>query len=936
MAGSPSFSIGLDLGTTNCALAFVALTEAGGVSQVFPIPQRDGWRTQVEQPVLPSFLHRLTPGQRALLEEGGQPLADGDWVPGELAFRQLAVTPGRVVHSAKSWLASQALHPETLRLPWHSTELPDDEKISPLEASSRLLAALRRAWDERYGIARPEWRFEAQLVTITVPASFDAGAQRATHQAALSAGFPDTVRLLEEPQAAFNRYLEARAAGSVATRGWPAGSIILVVDVGGGTSDFCLFRALDGAGHGQPRLERVAVSDHLLLGGDNIDLALAHFLEGLLPLDGREVEGEPWNHLVVKARQLKERCLSPQTPLDQTLPFAIPGRGAGLLSGLLAGETTVGVLREIVLEGFFPFCARGAQPIPGQSALQEWGLPYATDFAVTRYLADFLRGHPPVEAVLFNGGMLASPVLQERLLDQIGRWQEGRRPALLDNPETSLAVARGAAYDGALLARRQRRIESGAARAVFLEVDGASTGQPTRMVCVLPRGAPAGHACTASPVGLHLRVGRKVRLQAWQGAHRRDDAPGAIDVWQPGHFTGLPALETVLHRPLDWPAVDQDGAGETIPVQLESQLNELGLLQVEAVSADSQRPGRWPLSFNLRTAESPQTSPTTITEEPDRGLEPPALGLPTERLAAGVQAWQRLLAPRRLRKGDRLTPTQALNRLEAVFGQPKQDWALPIVRRLADALLEQPPAADRPHGARETWSYLVGFLLRPGFGEAGDPARLDRLWDLAGPHFASDQRPADAWLVLWRRLAGGLSPDRQAAIAHRLMPAVWEDRRPSPEAVRLAGALERLPLVTKEETARHFWRRTRQELTGSGYPVPFLSALGMILNRVPFHAGLEWITPPELVEVAFAELKTNPWQEPLVMDWTALFLRAARRVGTESLNVPPKTGRQIADRLHQAGVPEARLAPLRQCVPLERSERLSAYGESLPPGLILA
>ncbi|MFP4282961.1 MAG: Hsp70 family protein, partial [Opitutales bacterium] len=510
------YSIGIDLGTTNCALAYVRAS--GTPSEVLPIPQWAGPERRLERTTLPSFLYRPVVSER-----GAYGNDESDWVVGLAAREQTRRTPGRVAHSAKSWLANHRSDLSAALLPWQSEVLPAEERISPLDASAVLLAHLREAWEAAF----PDAPLAAQTVTLTVPASFDAAAQGATLEAAERAGFPAAVRLLEEPQAAFYRWLEAAGEPSASLR---AGEQVLVVDVGGGTSDFSLFRVTEmGQGRGATSIERLAVSEHILLGGDNIDLALAHFLEAQLVSGEGQIEGESWNHLVARARDLKERALASEN--EVTLRLAVPGQGSGLLAGTLSAEVSAAELREIVLEGFFPFCGRQERPSEARSALQEWGLPYAADFAVTRYLADFLREHPPVDAVLFNGGSLASARLRERLVEQLARWQQGHAPRVLANPEPDLAVARGAAAYGALGEASARPIEAGAARAVFLEVATAGPGEPRRLLCVLPRGAPPEERCRAALEGLQVRVNQPVAFAAFQGAHRRADQAGALIEW---------------------------------------------------------------------------------------------------------------------------------------------------------------------------------------------------------------------------------------------------------------------------------------------------------------------------------------------------------------------------------------------------------------------
>jgi molecular chaperone DnaK (HSP70) len=898
----PSYALGIDLGTTNCALAFVSLRD-GGPSTVLTIPQKSLAGGIVERTTLPSFLWRpLDPEGR----EADPP--SSIWEAGQIAREQATFAPGRVIHSAKSWLANTGTEPTEPILPWQSELLPPDQRLSPVAASAALLRHLREAWQAAF----PGVVFEDQDFTLGVPSSFDAAAQRATLAAARLAGYPDHLRLLEEPQAAFHRWLEA--AGEDGAGALRAGETILVVDLGGGTSDFSLFRVGDARG----AIERVAVSDHILLGGDNIDLALAHLLEAQLVPEGEELRGESWSHLLARARDLKERALG--SDAVETLRVAVPGRGSGLFTDTLSTEVSSRELREIVLEGFFPLCSRQALPEESRSALAEWGLPYASDFAVTRYLAAFLRGHPLVDAVLFNGGTLAAPVLRERLLDQLGRWQEGRRPRLLDNPETDLAVARGAARHGALLARHARPIASGAARAIFL---GLGEDDRPSLLCVLPRGAAPGEIHRASPAGLRAVLHQPVRFRAWQGAHHRNERAGDQVPWEAHGFSEMPSLETTLASP---------GHSDTsLEVRLESCLNEIGLLQVELVGVEDPRQ-RWPLAFNLRRpALSPAPPPPAVA---------PSEGPPQPDDALVQRAGERL---RRVFGGDRpvqrepLSPARLLSQIEAILKLPKHAWPLPVIRGLADVLIARAAQRERTADHLATWLHLVGYCLRPGFGDPSDSRRLDQLWGLLGPaSFTPTKRIEPLLDLLWRRLAGGLSRERQEAL-YRAQVAVWtEPKRATAEGVRLAGALERLELAHKQRLVGAFLPVARSLGEARGHAAPYLAALGGLLARSPLRPdGAASTLPPEAVEVAWKQLGHLDPAHPQLGELSPLFLRAARRVAEEPLNLRAKTSRRIADRLRQAGVHPARLAPLTTYIPLAAADTAELYSESLPPGLIL-
>lgn len=930
------YSIGIDLGTTNCAVSFVSLSEKDGVTRVLDIPQWENASTLGSAPTLPSFLYRPPAGEagQVLGKSGG-----GDWIVGRWARAQAGKTPGRVAHSAKSWLCSHGSDRRKSFLPWGSQELPEPEKISPIRASALLLGYLRGVWNDAWGGEAP---FHHQLVTVTVPASFDAAAQKLTLDAAKDAGFPDGVRLLEEPQAAFYRWLEVHESRNTlqdqltGLRARP--HHVLVVDVGGGTTDFSLFEIRLAAGRKLPEIRRVAVSDHILLGGDNMDLALAHWIEPRLGVES--LSADQWSHLVAQCRAVKEEALQRKAESgkqkagsgeksasfsfpdvssqlsERQFRITVPSRGAGLLKGTLSAEIDAGELLSFLLGGFYPECAADVVPERAAGALREWGLPYAADTGITRHLAEFLRGLPEVDAVLFNGGSLEPAAVRERLVNQLTRWQPGRDLVVLDNEERHLAVARGAARYGLLLRRNEARIQAGAARSLYLETH-AGEGEEERLVCILPKGTPAGEEVLVEGMGLQVRVNQPVTFRLFSSAKGDRDEPGQVVSFREGKHLPMPALQTVI------PAGKK---GETqVPVRLSSRLNALGLLQVDCVG-----PGkRWPLEFQLREGDEGGAAPArSVVVAP--GVEDAVLETARARIGALFRSpWN---------KRDPLTPARLVSSLERLLGLPKADWNAALLRALWPALRAR--FHDREHSFEheESWASLAGLLLRPGFGVELDEQRIDQLWEFHKDGFwypgKAMQLNAD---VLWRRVAGGLSPEREAILAEDALQRVRQaEKKPPAEAVRLLGALERLDLERKREIAHLLLERAGARLQEGGYAEPFLAALSRLLNRALLHAGPESVLPPALVAEAYDRLAPFDWDKAGGGELITLFLRAARVVDDRALDLEPGLRRQIAAKLRQAGVAPARLVPLEKFVALQESDRVSLFGESLPAGLVLA
>src|SRR5262252_7790152 len=423
------FSIGIDLGTTNCAVAFVPLDDEAR-SEIFGIPQWDTLSAIAESPALPSFLYLPDEAAAALIQTGK--VGNEKWVVGRLARKMAAESPGRVVHSAKSWLCHHTSDRSARFLPWGSDGIARNSKISPVCASALILNHLRRTWNTRFAEAGADFAFDRQEITVTVPASFDAAAQRLTLTAALEAGFPETMHLLEEPQAAFYCWVEQHDIAADLESKLPHETDgkyhVLVVDIGGGTSDFSLLEFGSDRCSAAPKIKRAAVGDHILLGGDNVDLAIAHLLEPRLTGERGKLSGTQWDDLVARCRDLKEKMLSSEGEPDERFAVSLPGRGSGLVASSHTARLTRPELWALLVDGFFPECDSRARPYRTQAALKEWGLPYASDCAVTRHLADFLRGRPRADAILFNGGSLRPELLRQRICQLVGKWQGGVPP----------------------------------------------------------------------------------------------------------------------------------------------------------------------------------------------------------------------------------------------------------------------------------------------------------------------------------------------------------------------------------------------------------------------------------------------------------------------------------------------------------------------------
>jgi molecular chaperone DnaK (HSP70) len=926
---APRFSIGIDLGTTNSAMAFVPLAQ-DAATEVFTVPQRDSFSTLSEHATLPSFLYLPEDAGTDRLQ--GRAPATGEWIIGLLARKKAHEVPGRVAHSAKSWLCHHAADREAPFLPWGSEDVPPADKISPVRASALILDYLRSAWNNRFAAAGPEYGFDAQEITIAVPASFDAAAQRLTLTAAEQARYPDTVRLLEEPQAAFYNWLEQHDPKDLWSNLPPRNGEcwhILVVDIGGGTSDFSLFEVRPGTP--APKVKRLAVGEHILLGGDNVDLAIAHLVEPRLVRGDGKPSAASWDDLVARCRDIKERALSGRSPPDEVFAISLPGRGASLVANALSARLTRGEIESVLLDGFYPECAADVRVRRTHTALKEWGLPYAADSAITHHLAAFLQGRGRIDAVLFNGGALYPELVRDRLCQVIGKWFDSSPPPALVNAEPDLAVARGAARFGKLVHCQGERIEAGAARAVFIEAhqkpaEGGGPPAPS-LVCILPRGAAPEQAFEIRDLSLRLRVNRLVRFQTYSSPRHGRCKAGDIIPSSEADLHALPPLQTVAK--LDDAARSE--AGRTLPITLTAKLSELGLLQVACRSAEPGIRRSWPLDFDLRPHQ-----------QGDQDASPmPVLGAAAQPNAAPEaldEARRRLHAfftqppdPR-----NKLTAARVLQALEKILGAPKGDWNWVLVRALWSPLAACSSQRRLSVDHEEAWLILAGFLLRPGFGADADESRIDALWSTReNGFFFSGKRIKLQEYILWRRVAGGLARERQQAVLTAELDKLRAPKGPPPELILLAGSLERLGHELKAELIEQFIAAAADLAQRGGHAAPYLAALGLLLNRAPLYAGPETVVPPKLVEHAYDALFRLDWAASEVSELHTLFLRAARVVDDRSLDVAPALRGRIADKLEKMGVAPLKTAKLRAFVPVTASERPGLFGERLPPGLIL-
>jgi molecular chaperone DnaK (HSP70) len=600
------FVIGIDLGTTNSAISFAPLDSEENAREILDIPQVIAAGECKTLKTLPSFLYIPHEGEfdPASLDLPWTAPVEGKlpWVVGSFARDHGARVPGRLVSSAKSWLSFGSVDRNANILPLAA---PDDlAKISPVAACAAYLAHLRDAWNAYAAAQGWDAAFDDQEIFITVPASFDTVARDLTIQAARQTG-ASHLTVLEEPQAAFYAWLAH--AGDAWRKSVSVGDLVLVCDIGGGTSDFTLISV--GQEGGNLRLDRVAVGDHILLGGDNMDLALAHAVSATIKGGMEGLDANQRIALVHGCRAAKEHLFA--NTGDKKFPITLLGKGSKVIGGSIKTSLDQETLQEVVLNGFFPISSPDEMPARGRRlGLTEIGLPYAADPAITRHLAQFLSRHASLSPgsaiarptkILFNGGVFESPLLQDRIVSTLEKWT-GEKIPVLPAFDLHLAVALGAAQYGLARQGKGVRIRGGVNRAYYIGLEIPTPAvpgvlPPIKALCVVPMGMEEGTQADVPTPDLGLYIGEEAEFRFLASSSRRDDQPGAvIDRWSDDELVELPSLKTMLE------AQSPDQAGLAVPVRIVSKVTELGTIELSCHSRSGDE--SWNLEYNVRNVES--------------------------------------------------------------------------------------------------------------------------------------------------------------------------------------------------------------------------------------------------------------------------------------------------------------------------------------------
>ena len=963
------YIVGIDLGTTNTVVAYAPMAAAAGAAganlatiTLFEMEQLVAPGELAALPLLPSVRYHAGAGELAA-GELQLPWAREDdaavqpVVIGQLARQLGAQVPGRMVASAKSWLSHTAVDRLAPILPWGAAL--DVLKVSPVDASASVLAYVRAAWNAQF----PLYPLEQQELVLTVPASFDEGARALTLNAARQAALP-TLRLLEEPQAVFYDWL-FRHRGTLAEE-LAHSRLVLVCDVGGGTTDLSLIKV--EIEDGEPRLTRVGVGNHLMLGGDNMDLALAHVVEAKMAHMARAAGTEhaklsagALSQLMERCRAAKEQLLAAHAP--EQVQVTLLGAGARMIGAMRSVALRRDEVDNILVDGFFPLVALSDQVRQARAGIVEFGLPYARDPAVTRHIAEFLRqycaadGAPEGDAasrsvglpdtLLLNGGVFRADALVKRLEHTLGAWN-GAPLHRLHNDNPDVAVARGAVAYALSQQGRAPKIGAGAARSYFLLLDDAgktrSGAAAKRGICILPRGSEPGREMLLKDRTFALRLGQPVRFHVFTsgGADAIAALGELVDLDHP-RYIRLPPITMVLQAPSASSTTSTTPRQET-PVQLATSLSEVGTLAVHCVAL-TDAGQRWLLEFDLR---HDNTTPDQAAGHGDAA--------PAAHLAGAIEKIERIFGARSQQVGVKEV-RQLRAQLEQILGE-RAHWHTPLLRHLFDALWQRARGRRRSAEHERGWLNLAGFCLRPGFGDPLDAWRVQQLWTLfeSGVQHGNDKQVCAEWWTLWRRVAGGLGAAEQSRLLDDFAANLHGNEQGSGDGagsegnlvngsdddmLRLGASLERIPLAYKTEIGAWLLERigapsaapNKRAEADSANLGRHLWALGRIGARQPFYGSAHDVVPIDVVTSWLERLLSLDWKRVEPAAFAAMQL--ARMTDDRTRDLPLALRERITVRLAAIGAPASWSTMLHEVVQLDSAIERRILGEALPPGLKL-
>ena len=925
------FVVGIDLGTTNSAVTYIDTEQTDWKIRVLSMEQLVAVGEIESLDTLPSFY--FCPPQTGQPESFALPWhkKSPGFCVGAYARDETAKTSGRGIASAKSWLCHAAVDRTAPLLPWQGAA--DVKRLSPVDVSSSYLKHVRQSWDHQF----PNRPLSEQDIVLTLPASFDEVARELTVKAASDAGLKRVV-LIEEPQAAFYAWVYKHKDD------WESkiaiGQKILVCDIGGGTTDFTLIRVRKSDGQQEVQFHRVAVGNHLILGGDNLDLAIAKFIQQKFVGDGN-LSPSQWDVLVGISRNVKEKTLACEENSPNEISVTLPGQGSKLIGGSLTTTVSSAEIKSLIVDGFLPDVSLDEKPQAHRSGFQEFGLPYASDPAITKYLADFLTTHASAGAedddsaqpdvLLFNGGFFASPLLRSTVVQRIEDWFRAGQggdwsPHVLENDRLDLAVARGAAYYGMVRRDQGVRIAASLARSYYIGVgDG-------RAICIMPGSAQAGETFTLQQQKFMLTLSQPVEFPIYVSSVRLADKVGHVIPLDEQQLRPLPPIRTVLK-------VKSKNEKRDVAVILQVGLTEIGTIALSCHQVDSDR--SWKLQFDVRSTTQTDVDAHGGTGETE-GFIDEATWQECERAIAAVFAQEKT--------AGELAPRQLMSNLSAILDAERSLWPMSVLRRIWESLMQH--IAGRSKSARHEarWLNLLGFSLRPGYGVALDDWRVTETWrNVRNKLVHRSPNIQTESLILWRRVSGGLTAGQQSAIALPLLASIRalakqmsgkpvkgnaipikpED---SIEVWRLLGSLELLSVREKIELGDlilSLWNKSKL----AGARDAMVWAVGRLGQRAPMYGPLNSVVPVADVQRWLTILLKERDASPAVHLATT---QISRKVNDRYRDLDSSMGTHVADWLEQENAPQHYVTLVKDGGSFDSEERAQVFGESLPPGLRLA
>lgn len=905
------YIVGIDLGTTNTAITYIDLAKAHLPLESFAIPQLVSVDRVESLPTLPSFCYLSDPGEWPLDALSLPWSRSNRTLVGQFAKSQGAKVPSRLIQSAKSWLSHAGANRRDRILPLEK----NGDRLSPVEVSTLYLDHLRQAWNASLGRGDPLSVLEEQEIVLTVPASFDEVARGLTVEAAKSAGFRH-VTLLEEPQAALYSWIARHE------KEWEEyfrpGDVILVCDVGGGTTDFSLIEI--NLVDEKLTFQRMAVGKHLLLGGDNMDRSIAHYLENKLSLDNQSLDTHQWHQLVAESRLAKESLFHPSHPVT-AYSIVLQGSGSSVVKGSRGITFTLDEAKELILQGFFPIVEReNALDLIKMKGIRTMGLPYENEPAITKHLAQFLnqagyfsetsRG---VDYLLFNGGTMKPPAFQQALVKALEKWYPGKKINLLPSANLDLAVTKGAAYYGKVRRGAGVEIQGGLPRTYYLRLEvKEETGESKETaLTLLPRGVKEGEEYLSSET-FFLRANAPAAFQLLTSTTRLTDGAGTFQEIKEEEMQPLPPIQTLLRFGKQASFLKE----QLVSVQLGIKLTPIGTIEIWLESKQSDH--RWSLEFQVRSESGQEIE----------SMGGPAIKDQTYASDFTAEAENSLQL---FFKEHSLKSSQLMDKLEKDLGLPRKEWSISLNRKLADSVLIHREGRIYSSDYAARWWNLIGFFLRPGFGYPLDDHRMKELWKIVLADFNAKQEP-EVFLqqcICLRRIAGGLSKGQQMQLVLRLMEDLFQSRQKKidsnsySEKMRALASFERIDQKIKIQLGEAIIQKfeNKQQAKIDYWALSRLGArhlfYGSAANVIPKEICSKW-----LERLLSCELEENDQK-------IFLFVQMARKTDHRELNIDAPLLEKIAQ--HLPGEAYQKLISYSW----NAQENEQVFGEALPSGLIL-